>query len=90
MVGTYMYASCSYMYFTHIILQLYVTIALHSSRTTNFHIIQTVYTFFIPYSGLFLWVDNFMERLEWSSVIFFVVLNFMLIVCDVDLSVGHR
>ena len=37
----------------HIILQLYATMALHSSHITNFHIIQTVYTFFIPYSGLF-------------------------------------
>ena len=80
--------SCSQ--FTHIILQLYVTMALHSAYITNFHIIQTVCTFFIPYSRLFLSVDNFVERLEWSSVIFFVVLNFTFIVCDVDLFVGRR
>ena len=35
----------------HIVLQLCFTIAFHSSRITNFHIIQTVYT--IPYIGLF-------------------------------------
>ena len=36
-------------------------------------IIQTVYTFFILYSGLFLRVDNFRERLERPSKIFFVL-----------------
>ena len=67
-VRLYHITLCSH--FTHIIHQLYTTMAPHSHHITNFHIIQTVYTFFIPYSGLFLWVNNFVETLEWSSVIF--------------------
>ena len=84
----YYITSCRYI--THIILQLYTTMALHSSHITNFHIIQTVYTFFILYNGLFLWVDIFTERLERSSKIFFIVLNFMLTVCGFNVSMGHR
>ena len=81
--------SCSQ--FTHIILQFYVTMALHSGHITNFHIIQTVRTFFVPYSGLFLLVDNFLERLEWSSVIFSPGFKFHAhSVYDVDLLVGCR
>ena len=55
---------------------VYVTMAHHSSHITNFHAIQTVCTFFIPYSELRFLVDNFVERLEWSSVMFFCGFKF--------------
>ena len=62
-----------------IILQLYTTMALHSSYITNFHIIQTVNTFFTPYSGLFCRQITSQKGLSGPQKYFFVVLNFMLI-----------